>query len=58
MPEYEACGLVERNFNGNRTSFSLPNVASVGEEITSEDVGGVKNAKEDGVEITSGKIDF
>lgn len=43
MPEFEACGLVERNFNGNKTSFSLPNCVSDSEEITSEGEGGVKS---------------
>jgi hypothetical protein len=41
MPEFEACGLVERNVNGNKTSFNLPNYTSHDEEMTSEEVGGV-----------------
>ena len=41
MPEFEACGLVERNFNGNKTSFSLPNYIAPDEEGISEEVGGV-----------------
>lgn len=58
MPEFEACGLVERNFNGNRTSFSLPNFVPMSEETAGEDVGGVKTEKEDETDTTNKEIGF